>query len=857
MRSKHPRRPQRLPRVFVWLLALTLLQCSDDSSGDASSSAGDACAAAGCIDALALDALAAPDTATATVALPVCLQDSDCAGLPAPACHRARCATDGLSCLLQQDIDKSPCSDGDACTISERCQAGNCVAGVAVSCDDGNACTEDACDPPGGCTITFSASACDDGDACTAPDRCTQGACIPSALVFCDDGDPCTDDTCLIASGCTVTVNALPCDDDDACTVGDVCLGGDCQAGSAVTCEDGNGCTDNACDVALGCTATANELPCDDGDACTAADSCGGGHCLPGTAVSCDDANPCTDDACLPASGCTLTANAHACDDGDACTTGDGCHSGACSPDKTVICDDGNGCTDDACDPATGCTVTANKASCSDNNACTGGDGCLAGACKAGKQSTCDDNNGCTSDTCDMAVGCTSTNNQSPCSDGDACTKADQCADGACLPGPVTACDDANPCTDDSCHKAMGCLHVLAVSVCDDGNICTIDACSLPAGCTHTAAPASQLCSDGNPCTWGEHCSAGKCGGGAPTSPACCAAGGGQAKDGHCFWVDPSGRKMTLVPAGKFWMGCNPTKDKSKSCEAGSKAEFVEAPQHEVALSAYWIDVHEVIVADYLVCQQAGVCTPRVGETATELQGAYQFDIFGWFEDKLFEPILVPLDVMCSGIKVDPKGNAPHPQWPVNCVRWNDARGHCNWRNAELPNEAQWEKAARGGCEHNGGAAQCKSLMRTWPWGEEIASCARALMRLPDTVPPPGKSIQSFYTHYSCAMEWWNSGGLPEAPGSKPAGASPCGAHDLAGNLREWTLDSYTPDFYAKSPKFNPVNFAPDKPKVTRGGGLASFADDLRSSARRPFDPSLASATIGFRCVRPAGPPTP
>ena len=76
----------------------------------------------------------------------------------------------------------------------------------------------------------------------------------------------------------------------------------------------------------------------------------------------CDDDNPCTDDACNPATGCVFTNNAAACDDGNACTTGDVCGGGVCSPGGPANCDDGICCTIDSCIPATGCIHTANTA---------------------------------------------------------------------------------------------------------------------------------------------------------------------------------------------------------------------------------------------------------------------------------------------------------------------------------------------------------------------------------------------------------------------------------------------------------------------------------------------------------------
>lgn len=97
--------------------------------------------------------------------------------------------------------------------------------------------------------------------------------------------------------------------------------------------------------------------PCDDGNACSTGKTCTAGVCTGGTAVACDDNNGCTDDACDPTVGCTHKANAATCDDGNVCTLNDSCAYGACTG-KTKPCLDGDPCTTDTCDPQMGCVFT-------------------------------------------------------------------------------------------------------------------------------------------------------------------------------------------------------------------------------------------------------------------------------------------------------------------------------------------------------------------------------------------------------------------------------------------------------------------------------------------------------------------
>ncbi len=87
------------------------------------------------------------------------------------------------------------------------------------------------------------------------------------------------------------TDNTAACDDSDACTTVDTCGGGLCVGGAAPSCDDGNVCTDDSCDPVSGCVNTANAATCDDGDACTTVDTCGGGLCVGGAAPDCDVQN--------------------------------------------------------------------------------------------------------------------------------------------------------------------------------------------------------------------------------------------------------------------------------------------------------------------------------------------------------------------------------------------------------------------------------------------------------------------------------------------------------------------------------------------------------------------------------------
>ena len=244
------------------------------------------------------------------------------------------------------------CPDCD-CRPQEYC-ASSC--GAPAECDTkivGAPCTKDC--PSDYCDgSVFNDYPNDCSGTCDGSCNCCECTATP---ISCDDSNPCTDDSCDPAAGCVITNNSLPCDDGDACTTDDVCDGGTCTGGPPLVCNDANVCTYDSCDPATGCVFTPNDLPCEDGDACTNDDMCEGGVCTGGPPLVCNDANVCTYDSCEPAIGCVYTP---------------------------VTCDDENLCTTDSCDPGTGCVFTPNDDPCNDEDPCTMDDICSEGVCSGG-----------------------------------------------------------------------------------------------------------------------------------------------------------------------------------------------------------------------------------------------------------------------------------------------------------------------------------------------------------------------------------------------------------------------------------------------------------------------------------------
>jgi hypothetical protein len=321
----------------------------------------------------------------------------------ADPCVFVACEPSTGQCVGSPAADGTFCDDESLCTPDDTCSEGVCVGTGSISCEDGNPCTDDPCDPTLGCLHEDNTEPCDDGDVCTDQDICLDGVCVGGGLTDCDDGNACTADACVALAGCVNVPITGPCSDGNACTVGDMCQEGTCQSGAPLECNDGSICTEDSCDESLGCVfAPAKEgEACDDGNACTSEDACTAGKCM-GAGIACDDGDPCTDDLCDdPQVGCYHVNNAAPCEDGNLCTAGDSCSEGGCVSGNAVACDDGNLCTDDVCVPETGlCVTTANDEPCDDGDACTLDDTCALGACAPGEPMDCLDGDACTHDTC-------------------------------------------------------------------------------------------------------------------------------------------------------------------------------------------------------------------------------------------------------------------------------------------------------------------------------------------------------------------------------------------------------------------------------------------------------------------------
>jgi formylglycine-generating enzyme required for sulfatase activity len=227
--------------------------------------------------------------------------------------------------------------------------------------------------------------------------------------------------------------------------------------------------------------------------------------------------------------------------------------------------------------------------------------------------------------------------------------------------------------------------------------------------------------------------------------------------------------------------------------------ESDESPSHIVKLDPYFIDETEVTNGQYAYCVDEGVCNPPSRPGAT-LHRAY-------FGDPAFD------------------------DYPVIFVNWFDARNYCAWRGARLPSEAEWERAAA--------YDPVQAIKYRYPWGDEFDGTS---VNFCDTnCPQVDKNIEFDDKHNDTA---------PVA--TFPDGASPFGVYDMAGNVMEWVSDWYDPRYYRESTDTNPLGPLEGEFKSLRGGSWLSSENEVRTSGRSSYLPSVSRANLGFRCAMTA-----
>ena len=275
---------------------------------------------------------------------------------------------------------------------------------------------------------------------------------------------------------------------------------------------------------------------------------------------------------------------------------------------------------------------------------------------------------------------------------------------------------------------------------------------------------------------------------------------------------------MTKIPGGTFLMGSD-------------KHYPEEAPARQMSVDSFWIDTHEVTNAEFAAFVKA------TGYRTSAERGLSK-EQYPQLPDDLTAPgsmVFVPPADARSVADSDswwayvagaswkaPLGPAKaaeiKPNEPVIHVSWEDAMAYAKWLGRDLPTEAEWEWAARGG-----------STGEAWR----------------DDVEPANANVWNGVFPYLDA-------GSDGYKGLAPVGcfeANGYGLYDMIGNVWEWTSDRYSTP--AGSESADMAGGAPPT-RVIKGGSWlcsTSFCGRYRPAARQPGEIDLGSTHIGFRTV--------
>ena len=301
---------------------------------------------------------------------------------------------------------------------------------------------------------------------------------------------------------------------------------------------------------------------------------------------------------------------------------------------------------------------------------------------------------------------------------------------------------------------------------------------------------------------------------------------------------------MVLVPGGTFRMGSDQHYPE-------------EAPAHRVTVDAFWMDRTPVTNRQFreFVKATGHVTFAEIPPDPKDYPGALPHMLYAG--SLVFSPPITPVDLRDWSRMVDlPQGRGlapslrPEEQYrsglddhPVVHVAFADALAYARWAGKELPTEAEWEFAARGGLD---GAE--------FAWGDEFT--------------PGGKHMANtwqgeFPRQNLCADGFERTSPVTAFP---PNGY---GLHDMIGNVWEWTTDWYSAKHEADAPKAccipeNPrggpeaASHDPCQPnikiprKVLKGGShlcAPNYCRRYRPAARHAEPVDTSTSHVGFRCI--------
>lgn len=248
--------------------------------------------------------------------------------------------------------------------------------------------------------------------------------------------------------------------------------------------------------------------------------------------------------------------------------------------------------------------------------------------------------------------------------------------------------------------------------------------------------------------------------------------------------------------------------------------EGFDMPLAPASIQSFRLDAYEVTVGRFRRFLAAYPWRPKAGDGRNPANPADS----GWNDawSALLPPDAAALSAAlrgCGSADAAPLSTltaAPdeNEALPINCLTWFEAFAFCIWDGGRLPSEAEWNYAAAAGDQ-----------ARVYPW----ASSSPA-------------DIDASRAVYGLAIM---------APvGSKPAGDGAFGQADLAGNVWEWTVDSFRDPYPLPCDDCAELSAEADSLRVLRGGAYYNQPFFLRSAGRGNALPSTRDPGYGARCAR-------
>jgi formylglycine-generating enzyme required for sulfatase activity len=261
-----------------------------------------------------------------------------------------------------------------------------------------------------------------------------------------------------------------------------------------------------------------------------------------------------------------------------------------------------------------------------------------------------------------------------------------------------------------------------------------------------------------------------------PGAPELCDEVDNQCEGDEGYGEVDEGCDMVQIPAGCFDMG-----------DPFGEGHSGELPVHNVCISAFEMDVHEVTNAEYAACVDDGACT-------------------------------LPFHTMGTWERPTYYGDPAYDDFPVIWVSWDQATDYCTWAGKRLPTEAEWEYAARGGLAG-----------KRYPWGDTISGSDANYLDSGD----PWDNDTSQVEYYAP-----NGYGLYDMAGN---------VWEWVNDPYDASYYQYCVDHGIVN---DPPGPATGTGRMIRGGSWESATSSLRVAARYWQYPGNVYWEVGIRCAR-------